>query len=182
MNPVPLSSKFLACLKKYLSILRAPQQSEQHQCVRCTNLKLHFRSSKIYLLCIPIRAHLSSSPMDPLSIAASSATLVAACVSISGFMNRIQSVDTAAQILGIETDSLSKVLGDISMSFSDPSLAKIVLKLQTGHEAVHWRSVQQTMEDCKETLGDLRGVLGKKIGKPGGGFLRRSKTTVNYQT
>lgn len=119
--------------------------------------------------------------MDPFSIATASAGLVGTCVKLSGyvytFINKTQNVDTAVRVLGIEIDSLSQVLGAISTSFSDPSLANDALKSQTGHEAQHWQNVRRSMDDCKETLVKLERIL-EKVSKAGSGFLGRSKTTI----
>jgi hypothetical protein len=119
--------------------------------------------------------------VEPLSIVASSTALVATCIKLTHYIwsyhNKVQTVDTALRVLGIEIDQLSGVLGSICTSFSDPVIAGAALDVQTGHEAQHWRNVRQSMEDCKETLSKLEGVLGR-FNKVEGGIWRRTKKVV----
>ena len=86
-------------------------------------------------------------------------------------------MDNDIRVLGTEVDQLSSVLDSISESFKDPSLAHSVLMLQTGHEAQHWRNVCRSLDDCKETLTTLEGIL-ETVKTKEGGFLRRPKTRV----
>jgi hypothetical protein len=67
--------------------------------------------------------------MDPLSIAAASASLVATCGKLSCYIytliDKAQNVDEAIRTLGVEVTSLSHALSSIGASLSDPGLAKI---------------------------------------------------------
>jgi hypothetical protein len=114
--------------------------------------------------------------MDPISIIAASGSLVTTCYKLTGyiytFINKNQLVDTAAGVLGLEIESLSRVLCAINTSFGDPSLANAALASQTGHEAQHWENVKQSMKDCKETLERLEGIL-QDINKVDTKFFRR---------
>jgi hypothetical protein len=101
--------------------------------------------------------------MDPLSITAASASLVASCFKLSEylykFINKNVLVNKTVGVLGREIDLLSQVLCAINTSFDDPILAKAVLTSQTGHEAQHWANVKRSMIDCKDTLDGLEQVL-----------------------
>jgi hypothetical protein len=122
--------------------------------------------------------------MDPLSIAATSATLVGVCVRLSGYIyiviNKVQNVDTSVRVLGIEIDLLSQVLGSISSSFSDSSLAAGALESQTGHEGQHWRNVKRSMEDCQETLGSLERIL-ESVKQGERRFLQRPRMLIEFE-
>ena len=115
--------------------------------------------------------------MDPITIATTSATLVSTCTKLWGYINKIQNVDTAVQVLQLEITSLSQVLGSIGSSFNDPTLAKAALDKQTGHEAQHWQHVKLSMEDCKGTLASLERTL-EGVTKVSGGLFRRPKTQI----
>jgi hypothetical protein len=119
--------------------------------------------------------------LEPLSIVVASAGLVDTCVKLTGhiytFVNKNQNIDTATSVLGIEIDSLSRVLRSITTSFNDPTLAATALKSQTGHEAQHWENVRRSMDDCKVTLAELERIL-VKVNKTDGGFLRRPKKVM----
>lgn len=115
--------------------------------------------------------------MDPRSIAAASASLVGSCLTISNyiytFVNNSELVDTAVRLLGIEIDSLQKVLASISSSFNDPLIAKVAFETQNDHEIQHGKNVKRSMDDCKETLKRLeeiwKGVSGSSphfVGPP----------------
>jgi hypothetical protein len=121
--------------------------------------------------------------MDPLSIAAGSATLVGSCAKLSlaiiNFVNKSQNVDTAVRVLGIEIDSLSSVLSSISLKFSDSSLAAAALDPETGHEP-HWRNVRRSMDDCGETLGGLQRIL-DAVKQSESRFLRRVRKQITLE-
>jgi hypothetical protein len=89
-------------------------------------------------------------------------------------------VDTAITTLGVEVNSLSQVLSSIHDSFSDSSLANAALSSQTGHEAQHWRNVQRSMDDCKDTLENLVRVL-ENVRRGSGGFLARAKSQISFK-
>jgi hypothetical protein len=121
--------------------------------------------------------------MDPISIITASATLVRLCATTSGyiftFVTNARNVDTAITTLGVEIHSLSQVLGSINDSFNDSSLASSALSSQTGHEAQHWRNVQRSMDDCKNTLENLVRVL-ENVRRGSGSFLARARSQVSF--
>jgi hypothetical protein len=85
--------------------------------------------------------------------------LVATCIKLSGYIleviNKTKLVDATIRVIGVEIESLSKVLDSIRTSFSDPALASAALSSGTGFEAEHWRNVEQSLDDCKGTLREL---------------------------
>lgn len=93
------------------------------------------------------------------------------------YVKSIQVVDNDIRVLGVEVDQLSRVLDSISDSFNDPCLADAALESQTGHEGQHWRNFRRSLDDCKEILAGLEGILEKVKGREGG-FLRRAKSRV----
>lgn len=111
--------------------------------------------------------------MDPLTIAASSAGLVVACVKIAGLLyswiDDTRSVDTTVSGLCEEILALSRILEAVS------SMWKQNLKIAAVHVARDknlWSSVKISLDDCKATLdkldkkvGEVRGSnsLGMKI-------------------
>lgn len=101
--------------------------------------------------------------MDPLSVAASSAGLLGLCIhlskTISGFIQGSRQVDISLQALQSEIDGLREVLTCIETSFKDPQYADAALKATTGHEKLHWKSVETSMINCESTLTDLIKVL-----------------------
>ena len=115
-------------------------------------------------------------PMDPLSIAVSSASLMTACTKLSGFIyttiTKVQNVDGTLQTLAIEINSLSQVLASLTTSLKDPLLARSVFSSQTKHEIQHWKNVKRCMDDCKDTLSTLEKMVKncEKSGKTGGLF------------
>jgi len=116
--------------------------------------------------------------MDPISIATASVGLVSACVRLSGYIKKTQTVDTVVRVLDIEITSLSQVLGSIAMSFSDSLVASVALEAQTGHEGQYWKTVKRSMDDCKGTLATLEQIL-QKVGKSeAGNFFRRSSKQI----
>lgn len=104
-----------------------------------------------------------SAQMDPLSIASASAALAGFCTKLSttiyNFIDNSQYVDISVQVLRSEIDSLSQVLTNISVSFNDSSLSATALESQTGHEAQHWKSFKELMNDCRKTLETLEQIL-----------------------
>jgi hypothetical protein len=102
-------------------------------------------------------------PMDPLSTAVSSASLMTACTKLSGFIyttiTKVQNVDGTLQTLAIEINSLSQVLASLTTSLKDPLLAHSVFSSQTKHETQHWKNVKQCMDDCKDTLASLEKMV-----------------------
>jgi hypothetical protein len=103
--------------------------------------------------------------VEPLSIAITAGTLISTCVKCTAYIwtltNQVETVDTAIATLGIEITSLSQVLENIRVSFADPNTQKQALLLQTGHEERHWKSVDQAMKDCGESLEQLEGIFSK---------------------
>jgi len=101
--------------------------------------------------------------MDPLSIAVSSASLLASCAKVSGVIytaiNKIQNVDGTIQTLAIEISSLSQVLASLTTTLKDPLLTRSVFSSQTKHEIQHWENVKQCMDDCKDTLSNLERLV-----------------------
>ena len=101
--------------------------------------------------------------MDATSIADASEALVGSCANVSWyihtFINKSQYVDTAMRVLAVEIDSLSQVVGSITLSFRDPSLSARVLDLQTGYESEFWNYVKRSMDDCKDALGNLERIF-----------------------
>src|SRR5271155_1595737 len=118
---------------------------------------------------------------EPFTIAATAAGLVGTCGRLTGyiytFINKSQNVDTAVQVLAVEIDSLSRVLGSISTSFNDPSLAEAALESHTGHERQHWENVERSLHDCSQTLKSLEKIL-ENINKIGGGILWRPRKVI----
>jgi len=100
---------------------------------------------------------------EPISIAVTAATLVATCAKCTAYIwnltNQVRMVDTTITTLGVEITSLSQVLENIRMSFNDPNIKEKVLAPQTGHELEHWKSVQRSMNDCRETLEKMQGIF-----------------------
>jgi hypothetical protein len=101
--------------------------------------------------------------MDPISIIATSATLVRLCATTSGylftFVTNVRKADTEFTTLGLEVNSLLQVLSFITECFSNSSLANAVLSCQTGHETQHWTNVERSMKDGKKTLESLVRIL-----------------------
>ena len=115
--------------------------------------------------------------IDATSVASAAAVLVGACSRLSryiyNFLNKIEHEETAVRVLKIEIDSLSGVLGSISVKFSDPSTASTVLQSFTGYEDELWGSVKRSMTDCEVTLRTLEQVL-RSVKQGGIGLARRA--------
>ena len=98
--------------------------------------------------------------LEPISIAVTAATLVGTCAKCTAYIwnltNQVQTVDDAITTLGVEITSLSQVLENIRVSFNDPHIKEKALALQTGHELEHWKSVERSMKDCRETLEKMQ--------------------------
>jgi hypothetical protein len=118
--------------------------------------------------------------MDATSIVVVSVDIVSTCGKVSGCLSwltkKLKKADPTLGLLRIEIDSLSQVLGSISTSFSDPSLARSALTPQTGHEPQHWRNVKVAMDDCKGLVEKINAVL-ERMGevKHSGGIFQKSK-------
>jgi hypothetical protein len=122
--------------------------------------------------------------MDPVTIISTTATAIRLCATISGyiftFVTNARNVDTAITTLGVEVNSLSQVLNAINDSLNDSTLANAAFASQTGHEAQHWTNVQQSMEDCKQTLENLIQVLEDVRRNSGrGGLWGRARSQFN---
>jgi hypothetical protein len=111
--------------------------------------------------------------MDPLTIAVTSATIVDMCSRVSlyiaTYIQSCQAVDEAVRMLRIEIDLLAPVLRSLSTRF-DPSSA---LASELGYEAEYWKDVRQSIEDCKNTLERLEGVLNRVNNVGSGRFMPR---------
>jgi len=102
--------------------------------------------------------------MDPVSIIESTASLAETCVKIYTYVKSIQAVDVNIRVLTVEIDHLSMVLDSITDGFKvskGPNPLDWELGSLTGHEARYWENVK-TLDDCKQTLATLEGIL-KKI-------------------
>jgi len=119
--------------------------------------------------------------IETITLATTSAQLVAECLTISryitSFIQNANAADLTIQSLGVEVDSLSQVLDAINKSFSDTTLATAALDSQTGHEGEHWRNVKQSMQDCRQTLNRLQ-VIMKNLHKNDTQFLGRVRKQV----
>ena len=78
--------------------------------------------------------------MEPISIG-TIVQPVTVCTKVSGYIYQFaresETVDTSIRVLGVEIDSLSRVLGSLHESFKDPLLANVPFTSQTGHEVQH---------------------------------------------
>jgi len=103
--------------------------------------------------------------MDPVSIIESTARLAETCVKIYTYVKSIQAVDVNIRVLTVELDQLSMVLDSITDGFKvckGPNPLDWELGSLTGHEARYWENVKKSLDDCKQTLATLDGIL-KKI-------------------
>jgi hypothetical protein len=120
--------------------------------------------------------------MDPISIITTSTALIRLCATTAGyiftFVTNVRRVDTAITTLGVEVNSLSQVLSSINDSLNDNTLANAAFSSQTGHEAQHWRNVQRSMDDCKNTLENLIRVL-ENVRRSNGGLLSRARSQIS---
>jgi hypothetical protein len=117
--------------------------------------------------------------MDPLSIVVASEGLVGTCGKLSGYITWLNKthVDTTIGVLRVEIDSLSHVFASISANFGNRSLA--MLTSQSKLEERHWGNVRQSMNDCKETLEKLHGLLQPVVKlKRGGVFFQKSVKVI----
>lgn len=122
--------------------------------------------------------------IDPTSVASAAAVLVGACGRVSryiyNFLNKVEHEDTALRVLKIEIDSLSGVLGSISVKFSDTSTASTALQSFTGYEEEYWGNVKRSMNDCETTLRTLEQLL-RSVKQGGIGLARRATIQVRLE-
>lgn len=102
--------------------------------------------------------------MDPFSLATGTVGLVVFCAQLSEYINavkkKLQSLDHEICILGIEIESLSNVLRTIREKSSNWSAAATNVEPSlAGSEADYWKTVDQSMKDCKKTLENLQTIL-----------------------
>jgi hypothetical protein len=120
--------------------------------------------------------------MDPITIITASTGLIRLCVTTAGyiftFVTNARRVDTAITTLGVEVNSLSQVLSSINDSLNDTTLANAAFSSQTGHEAQHWRNVQRSMDNCKNTLENLIRVL-ENVRRSNGSLLSRARSQIS---
>jgi hypothetical protein len=107
--------------------------------------------------------------------------LVAICESLTGLFqpfldNSLISADI--RVLLREVDHLSRVLVSISTILQNQSVA-----VNNGPQAEHWRTVQQSMIDCEETLQSLNQILTSTIlRKPKRGVFGRMRRSIKWKT
>jgi hypothetical protein len=112
---------------------------------------------------------------DPLSIFSATATAITICGNVLQYANDIRTADEDFQSLTKQTQSLAKVLDALYAEFKQPLVKRKIKSSQEsdqlyGHEGIYWRSVKQSMDDCRETLQKLQGILSTS---KSGGFMSR---------
>ena len=126
---------------------------------------------------------LTETTMEPISIASTSLGIIALCTklidTVSSFVAKTKAVDSHIRVLGLEVESLLRVVAAIHESFNNESVAAVLLASQTGHEAQHWKNVQRSLVDCQRTLETLEIILQTITGSRNR-FLRRSRKLVNF--
>jgi thiamine transporter ThiT len=118
--------------------------------------------------------------MDPLSIAAASASLAGLCAQVTAalysFASDVQNVDNEVRVLGVEIDSLTQVLNDMKITFD----GKGDLDSQTGNEGHYWKTVKCILSDCSITIRNLDSIL-DEVKKEEGQVLRRLRMKVGLK-
>jgi hypothetical protein len=102
-----------------------------------------------------------SFPSQPLSIVTASAGLVVTCLKLSGYIDgaisKLKLADASVRVIGIEIDSLSKVLDTIMDSFRNSAMAEAALQQEAGYQ--HWKNVKRSLKDCGATLKRLEEIF-----------------------
>ena len=101
---------------------------------------------------------------DPLSIFSATATAITICGNVLQYANDFRTAGEDFQSLTKQTQSLSEVLDALYAEFKQPLVNKKIKSSQDidqryGHEGTYWRSVKQSMDDCRETLQKLQRIL-----------------------
>jgi hypothetical protein len=101
---------------------------------------------------------------DPLSIFSATTATISICRDVLRFVNSIRTADESFQSLRKQTQSLSEVLDSLQANFRQPLVKQKIKSSQDGHqryghEGTYWRSVKQSMDDCRETLQKLERIL-----------------------
>jgi hypothetical protein len=126
--------------------------------------------------------------MDPVSFASTAAGLVATCARIGDTLYQIYSdvkdIDDTVSTFRLEIVNMADALRSIESSFRDPVISQSILAKNTGYEAAHWKHVLKLLDDCKETLSELDGVLNGIQGGHGkskrGKSMRKLREYINH--
>jgi len=107
-----------------------------------------------------IRTYCTSSTMDPISIAATAATIAQQCIRVSSFLYSFircgTNIDETVTVLSTEVESLQRNLTAIAESCRLPSVRSAA---QNSEEQAHWDTLEQSLNDCKDTLETLERSL-----------------------
>lgn len=99
--------------------------------------------------------------MDPLSVTTGVLALLAVCVSVSIQLRKVKNGagEAKARISGLlnDVENLRHVLESMEVTLDD--LENQNLFQTTGHIGSHWRSLNSSLQDGKDTLVELQAVL-----------------------
>lgn len=111
--------------------------------------------------------------MDPVSLAASIATLTDLSLTVSKliikYIGQVQNPDDSIRYLRIEIDTLSTVLKSFRATLNDPPSTQ---SFSIPHSEEYWKSVGLSIQYCQQTIEGLEGVLDRAMGGQGGVITR----------
>jgi hypothetical protein len=107
---------------------------------------------------------------DPVSIIASTASIVDICIRLVRYLRDVHqaaaTIEDDIKLLIREVDALNAVSSSIRKSFETNS-ASPPLSARTGNEQELWKHVGQNLEDCKGVAERLEGIVKEIYGKHG---------------
>lgn len=118
--------------------------------------------------------------MDPVSIAAATASIILSCgqitFTLTQWIGRLKTIDERTQTFINEIQSLSATHDALQKSLQQPAMVAAARSAEHNAGAGLWKQVQRSLNDCKATIEQLKKVL-NDINPNSGGLFRRPVQT-----
>jgi SMC interacting uncharacterized protein involved in chromosome segregation len=117
-----------------------------------------------------------SQAMDPLSITAASLSVVISCgqvaFTLTQWLGKLKAIDDKIQTFIGEIKSLSATHDALQKSLQQPAMVAAARSTEQNAGPALWKQVQRSLNDCKDTIEQLKKVL-NDINPNSGGLFRR---------